>query len=389
MGRILVVLLCSLALASCRAGQTVPTPTASIEPGTVPSTEPTIAAAPLFFDNIDMTDAQSGWGWKGISQLYRTDDGGETWHEVHLQGKILVTGASFLSGKEAWLPGVPDAQVSRSVYRTQDGGMTWTKLGALHAPNLELYFHDAQVGWALNGTGAAGNVFYELYQTTDGGITWLPLQVAGPGGADQGPMAGTLRTMTGDSLAFMPPDTIWVASGYGLQTSYAGLAVSRDAGKTWQDVNPPLPADLVKAQPPVVVSAPQFVTQQDAFLPVRVGDRQVFFASHDAGNSWMLLPPVLPAGQMMSRTQFVNTRDGFTVCDAELCSTQDGGETWQQIATPFPVGSPSTGAFVSQFDFVDGLIGWAILTDQQGSAALLKTADGGRTWIRLQPRLGF
>ncbi len=389
MHRILLVLLCSVTLGSCQAGQTIPTPTVLIESSSVPSVMAAATALPLFFDNIDMMDAQSGWAWKGVSQLYRTDDGGATWHEVHLQGKMLVTGASFLNAQDAWLPGVPDTQVSRSVYRTQDGGMTWTKLGALRAPNLELYFHDAKVGWALNGTGAAGNVFYELYQTTDGGSTWTPLQVAGRGGADQGPMAGTLHTMTGDSLAFRPPSTIWLASGFGLQTPYAGLAVSRDAGKSWQDINPPLPADLVKDQPPVITSAPEFVTGQDAFLSVRVGDRLVFFASHDSGNTWSLLPPVLPAGQMMSRTQFVNPMDGFTVCGAELCSTQDGGQTWQQIAAPFPLGSPGAGAFVSQFDFVDGLAGWAILADQQGNAALLKTTDGGRTWIRLEPRLRF
>ncbi len=388
MHRTLLVLLCCQALAACQAGPTSPTATALVEASRVPSVEAAATALPLFFDNIDMMDAQSGWAWNGVSQLYRTDDGGATWHEIHLQGKMLVTGASFLNAQEAWLPGVPDADVNRSVYRTQDGGMTWTKLGALRAPNLELYFHDAKVGWALNGVGAAGNVFYEIYQTTDGGIAWTPLQMAGRGAADQGPMAGTLHTMTGDSLAFMPPRTIWLASGFGLQTSYAGLAVSRDAGKSWLDVNPPLPADLVKDRPLVVTSAPEFVTDSDAFLPVGVGDRQVFFASPDSGNTWTLLPPVLPAGHMRT-AQFVNPRDGYTVCGADLCTTQNGGTTWQQIATPFALGSPGAGAFVSQFEFVNGLTGWAILADQQGSAGLLKTTDGGRTWVRLQPRLGF
>ncbi len=382
------MLLCSLAVSSCQAGKALPTPTAPVGPSSVPSVEAAVTALPLFFDNIDMMDAQSGWAWNGVSQLYRTDDGGASWHEIHLQGKMLVTGASFLNAQEAWLPGVPDADVSRSVYRTQDGGMTWTRLGALRAPNLELHFHDAQLGWALNGTGAAGNVFYELYQTTDGGSTWTPLQVAGRGAAQQGPMAGTLHTMTGDSLAFMPPRTIWLASGFGLQTQYGGLAVSRDAGRSWRDVNPPLPADLVKDRPAVITSAPEFVTDEDAFLPVAVGNRLVFFGSHDAGDTWTLLPPVLPAGHMRT-AQFVNPRDGFTVCGVDLCTTQDGGATWQQIATPFPLGSPGAGAFVSQFDFVDGLTGWAILADQQGSAGLLRTTDGGHTWIRLQPRLGF
>ncbi len=388
MRRIMSLLLCGLVLAACQPARENPAPTPVARPGVTRAAQATASAAPLFFDHIDMMDARSGWAWKGISQLYRTDDAGATWHEIHLQGKMDVTGASFLNAQEAWLPGVPDAQLTRAVYRTQDGGMTWTKLGALRAPNLELHFHDALVGWALNGTGAAGNVFYELYQTRDGGATWTSLQVAGRDGVEQGPMAGTLHTMTGDSVAFMPPSTIWLASGFGLQTTYAGLAVSRDAGKSWQEVNPPLPAELVKAQPPVVAAAPQFVTDQDAFLSVRVGDRQVFFASHDGGLSWGLLPPVLPAGHMRA-AQFVNVSDGFTVCGAQLCSTHDGGEDWQQISTPFPFSSPAGDVLVTEVDFIDHQTGWAILADQQGGAALLKTTDGGHTWIRLQPRLGF
>ncbi len=389
MHRIIPVLLCSLAMASCQAGPASPTPPLHVEPSSRPSAQPAATALPLFFDDINMMDAQSGWAWKGVSQLYRTDDGGATWHEIHLQGRMLVTGASFLSGQEAWLPGVPDAEIKQSVYHTKDGGKTWTKLAALQGPNLELHFHDEQVGWALDSTGAAGNIFYRAYHTTDGGQTWTPLEAASRGGANQGPMAGTIHTMTGDSLAFMPPDTIWIASGFGIATPYAGLTVSRDGGKSWHEANPPLPADLVSQQPPVAVSAPQFVTEQDAFLPVKVEDRVVFFVTHDAGVSWILLPPVLPAGQMMRMAQFVNTRDGFASCGAELCTTQDGGETWQQIATPFPLGSPGASAFVSQLDFVDGLTGWAVLADQQASAALLETTDGGRTWIRIEARLGF
>jgi photosystem II stability/assembly factor-like uncharacterized protein len=388
MRRIGATLLLALAGVACKLTAVNPTPAPRFEPSDVPSPQST-AALPLFFDSIDMMDSQSGWAWRGISQLYRTDDGAATWHEVHLQGRMQVTGASFLDGQEAWLPGVPDADVQQPVFHTLNGGMTWSKLGSLPGPNLELHFHDAHLGWALNGMGAAGNIFYRAYQTTDGGQTWSRLEVTGPGGADSGAMAGSIHIMTGDSLAFMPPSMIWIASGFGIATPYAGLKLSQDGGRTWQDLNPVLPADLGNGHTPVITSPPQFVTDQDAFLPVRVGDREVFFASHDAGASWSLLPPVLPAGRMMASAQFVNLTDGFTTCGAELCATQDGGKSWQSIAAPFPFGPAGGDAFISQFDFVDGVTGWGMLMDQQGNAALLKTTDGGHTWIRLQPRLGF
>ncbi len=50
---------------------------------------------------------------------------------------------------------------------------------------------------------------------------------------------------------------------------------------------------------------------------------------------------------------------------------------------PFSFGSSLTGAFVSQFQFVDASIGWAMLSYPSGNAALLKTTSGGRTWINL------
>jgi len=387
--RTFAAFLCVIGLSGCQARAFNPTPTVPAVPSTTPSAQPTAGMAGVFFDDFDMMDALSGWAWKGISQLYRTDDGGATWHEIHLQGKMQVTGGQFLDSQEAWLPGVPDADLKQAVYRTTDGGKTWTPLGSVAGPNLELHFQNASTGWALNGTGAAGNIFYQAYRTTDGGRTWMHLDVFSRGGLDQGPMAGMIHVMTGDPVSFMAPDTIWIASGYGLSTPYAGLTVSRDGGKTWQDVNPVLPDNFVAGKPPVAVAAPQFVTKQDAYLPVTVGNRLVFFMSDDGGASWALLPPVLPSAQMRSQAQFVNMKDGFTVCSTSLCTTRDGGQTWQQVATPFPFESSGVGAFVSHFDFVDGLNGWAMLRDQQATNAFLNTTDGGRTWIRLMPQLGF
>jgi photosystem II stability/assembly factor-like uncharacterized protein len=383
-----IVHVLALLLSACQLNSAAasPTPLATFLPERPGSTGP--AARQLFFESFDMLDARSGWARKGLSQLYRTDDGGSMWREIHLQGRMQVTGASFLGAQEAWLPGVPDAELKQTVYHTTDGGQSWAKLGSVPGPNVELRFHDRRLGWALNGIAAAGNIFYEVYQTSDGGATWRRLDIASRDGADQGPMAGTAHLAAGDTLSFSPPSSIWIASGAGLSTPYAGLSVSRDGGKTWQDVNPPLAAEYVKDQPPVVAIAPQFVTDDDAVLPVTAGNRLVFFDSHDGGSSWSVLPAVLPSTQMTPRVQFVNSKDGFAVCASFLCATQDGGQTWREVPTPFSFDS-SGGDHVQRFDFVDASIGWATLVDVQGARVLLKTDDGGRTWIRLMPQLGF
>ena len=316
-----VAFLLALALSACQTNSPTPSPTALATPKWQERASTAPAEQSLFFEGFDMLDAESGWAWKGLSQLYRTDDGGSTWHEIHLQGRMQVTGASFVSAQAAWLPGVPDGGLKQPVYHTTDGGRTWTKLGSVSGPNLELHIADARLGWATNGIAAAGNIFYQVYQTSDGGATWRQLDVASRDGVEQGPMVRTLHVASGDSVSFTPPSSIWVASGAGISTTYAGLWVSRDAGKTWHELDPSLPADYVRDQPPVVTIAPQFATERDAILPVTAGNRLVFFESHDGGASWSLLPAVLPSAQMTPRVQLVDGKDGFAACAADLCAT--------------------------------------------------------------------
>ena len=390
------VVVLMLLLTGCSSRSVVPTqigavtgPPTAVAPASATVEMPTATTGQnLFFDHIDMSDAKSGWAWKSPSQLYRTDDGGSTWIEIHLQGKRIVPGGVFLDGQEAWLPGVPDANLAQTVFRTTDGGRTWTDLASLPGPDLSLYFHDPRNGWALNGIGAAGSIFYQAYKTMDGGTTWTQLQLPSRGASSATP-AHTMRVATTDSLSFTPPGTIWIALGSGASTTYAGLTVLRDDGKTWQEINPPLTADLLQGQPPVLTGHPEFVTDQQAYLPVAVGGRLVFFESKDAGATWELLPPILPIIPMIPRVQFVSPENGFAVCGANLCSTHDGATSWQDIPTPFSFDPFSGGSHVIQFDFVDKQTGWAILTDADQQMSLVKTEDGGRTWIHMEPRAGF
>ena len=373
-----------LVLTGCQAPVLSATTSAAVTP--VPQTT-ALAAWP--FDGFKMVDDRSGWAWKGISQLYRTDDGGANWTEIHLQGRMLTAGAFYMDRNEAWLPGVADGDLSQSVFHTVDGGKNWKELGRLHGPNLALYFHDPKQGWATNGIAAAGNIFYQVYQTLDGGQSWGQLQPTVRADDGQMPMPDTIHVASGDSVSFTPPDTIWITSGHGDTTMYAGLTVSQDGGATWQDVNPPLPADDLRDRPPVTVAAPQFVTDQDAYLRLTVGPRLLFFVSHDAGNTWTLMPLALPAGQMTPRVQFLSTQDGFAVCGRNLCSTQNGGQSWQAIPSQFRFDPAGGGTYVSQFDFVDAQTGWGILSDQDGRTSLMKTSDGGRTWTEVEVRLGL
>ncbi|MGE5071941.1 MAG: WD40/YVTN/BNR-like repeat-containing protein, partial [Anaerolineae bacterium] len=338
---------------------------------------------------FNMFTATSGWAWKGVSQLYRTDDGGATWTEIHLRGTISVVGAAYRSEQEAWLVGVPDADLKQAVFHTVDGGQTWQQLPQLSGPNISLYFLDEQNGWALNGIAAAGNIFYQVFRTFDGGASWQQVLPASRGEAGQDPMSGTIHLATGDSISFSLPNTIWLASGAGISAAHVPLTVSWNGGQTWRDINPPLPGDAGTSQPVITASAPQFAAEGRAYLPATVGNKLLFSSSNDGGNTWAPLAPMLPSQQATPRVQFVDKDDGFAVCGSNLCSTHDGALTWDVIQTPFPFQPAGSSAYVTQFDFVDKLTGWALLVGADGSSTLLHTTDGGLTWINLKPRLGF
>lgn len=132
---------------------------------------------------LDFADAQAGWlsgdcgGVAPGAFFYQTVDGGVSWSAIELPAPEgidfndpgLACGThspqrwSVEEGKIALhcLDYSGDNPLERFyLYSTKDGGQNWS-LAAF--PGGDLFFVDAQNGWALGAT---------IYQTTDGGQTW-------------------------------------------------------------------------------------------------------------------------------------------------------------------------------------------------------------------------
>src|SRR5512141_1902469 len=78
MRRSLICISALLALAACQPLRATPEPRPSAIIPTVAATLPELQTPPPagpLFDGFNMFTATSGWAWKGLSQLYRTDDG--------------------------------------------------------------------------------------------------------------------------------------------------------------------------------------------------------------------------------------------------------------------------------------------------------------------------
>jgi photosystem II stability/assembly factor-like uncharacterized protein len=246
------------------------------------------------------------------------------------------------------------------------------------------------------------------------GIAALVLTSGGGGGhtgsgahADGGASASGPATANGDSSAgaaisaapeyvarmgLLAPRVGWVVNG-------AGVYVTRDGGRSWSkrstqvsprgasaavigSTSPSSSALLVSAVDPEsayarCVSASPVTSANSALT---AGNAVV---SMDSGRTWgsSSFPKCLTPASL----SFVNGRDGFTLGHFDnygrptpmLYRTTDAGHTWDRVGRPPFEGSIS---FANTRDGLGG--GWGVAQGPVDSAAIYRTADGGRSWTR-------
>lgn len=122
-----------------------------------------------------------GWDNKSdtpINEIYRTHDGGETWHQE--QGpdqNISIDSIQFVSDSEGWalaeesIKGGPIPYRCRGVVlHTIDGARSWQRIQLKEEQLLynRICFSDKGHGWLL----ACDENKDTLYRTEDGGAHW-------------------------------------------------------------------------------------------------------------------------------------------------------------------------------------------------------------------------
>jgi photosystem II stability/assembly factor-like uncharacterized protein len=123
---------------------------------------------------ISFRDPNVGYVTCSFGELYRTADGGSTWHRESLDDRFGVRSVSWTSSDVGWaagfvceastcLPGSAQAKL----LRTQDAGKSWTEV--LVPNNRDPFFDrvlflDERTGWLVSRD--------NIYKTTDGGLRW-------------------------------------------------------------------------------------------------------------------------------------------------------------------------------------------------------------------------
>jgi photosystem II stability/assembly factor-like uncharacterized protein len=173
---------------------------------------------------------------------------------------------------------------------------------------IAVFFTSADTGWV------AGDNGY-LARTSDGGSTWarVPLNT----------------TEDINEIYFRNEDNGYLVAG-------RKFFITRDAGRTWQDVR--------------IFRTGEFGAGRPEFLSIRFSDRKRGYV----------------VGSVLRKSG-----DDEIVVDSLLMRTEDGGDSWRRIAVP-------TKAELFHVDFNGNSNGWIV----GDNGVILATTDGGSTWAK-------
>jgi photosystem II stability/assembly factor-like uncharacterized protein len=273
-------------------------------------------------------------------------DGGSTFPSqisrrlgVELNSSIRV-GASPQDAYIAGHSGVIAASIN--------GGGEWALIHVPTTANLsDVAFPTAQVGFAVD---ARGTVF----RTANGGATWA--------------IEGSAGEVPARLIAPDPNTALLVGP--------TGLRRSSDAGATFA----PVTGSVVvgrrhrHAVRRSLSAFPLFAGAQIAGSAVIAwGDEAI--ESLDGGSSWRLIPRPLGNGNVEA-VSFLTPSTGYEVSRQRLFFTRNSGRTWSERAS---LGTQALGG-EGMLSFSSVQDGYALTRPSGGTAALLRTTDGGRSW---------
>jgi photosystem II stability/assembly factor-like uncharacterized protein len=274
-------------------------------------------------------------------------DGGATFPTAvsHRLGATLEGPIRIGAGAEdAYIPGHAGL-----IADTLDGGGGW---GVLRVPTsaniLDVGFPTTAVGYAVSATGT-------VYRTGTGGLSWSILN------AGAGVPSALLAPSEADVLLVGPTGLRRSTNG---GASFAAVTGSVVLGRRHG-----------KAQRRKLSAFPLFGGAQLAGGAMFAwGDEAI--ESTNGGAAWKLIPRPLAKGSIEGLS-FVSPSTGYVISRQRLFFTRNAGRTWKEIDS---LGTEAIGG-QGGLSFSSAADGYVLARFDGLENVLLRTSDGGRTWI--------
>lgn len=285
---------------------------------------------------------------KSFRQLYRaparTDPDGTEWYKC-------LSDIIFTSRRAGWAVG------SGQILSTTNAGKSWTNHYASSMASASFTPHRLSAPtqdccWIIDTVGCGQT---RLFHTGNGGTNW------------QATKLGAL--VYPKDIFFLNTRTGWIITDDGKILSGSGnIHITNDGGKTWTDYKL-----TFKGRPEVI----RFGSLREGWLAERVvsKDQSRSFGrlhrSHDGGRTWAMVATfdrrILDVTVLDAQRIFISGEGGLVV------KTLDGGQSWQRSKTRMRAAINSISS--------DGKLSVLAAGD---SANLLKSDDGGASWIKLK-----
>ena len=354
---------------------------------------------------IQMLDVASGWAVArsddDLDHIVRTSDGGATWTDVSppeyagsLDAPRRATLATSADGQRAWVlySGAMDLDrdpITVVVWRTADSGATWLPSTLIEAPfgsgwfePLSLGVLDDGFGWLMAAIDAGMmHQYIALYTTQDSGGTWV--RVLDP--YAQQPVHSCPKT----GLEFADASVGWMTRDCGGLIDQVTVITTSDGGVEWLEMPVPTPSGLPEGYTHPYLCAPHSINlastragtlavscSQYLDTPGPEGETKRYgphalYRTQDGGLTWEERD--YPGGQLL----WLDASHGWAL-GRDIYRTGDGGQTWEFVHKV---------NWDGQFSFVDESHGWAVARTEE-DIALVRTRNGGASWVILKPVIG-
>jgi len=317
-------------------------------------------------------DSLQAWIVDSNMKLTRTTNGGNTWEVIDPGNRPYLVSVYFLSPQKGWAVGFPKPYSDRKgkIMKTENGGGLWTTQSTNWPRFVDIRFVNEQTGFIVGDSGL-------ILKTSDSGVTWIKN------------VSGTevlLRT-----IRFVNPQTGWIAGDGGV------ILKTTDGGENWISQSSGTTVELRyisffdsqngwigglnqgvhlfttnggNTWQPFVIGSNIYISDICFTGPqngIGVGPDGFIYKTTNGGLNWVLIR--FNMGYDLWKIQFITDQIGF-VSGAEVLSTTDGGQTWNNIRPPI------SDWYCTSF-FYDAQNGWAV--GENGS--ILHTTTGGLTPI--------
>lgn len=249
---------------------------------------------------------------------------------------------------------------------------------------------DQRNGWGLSAVGEYPNLSTYLLRTSDGGRTWDNLSPHG-GSATAGELIG---------WRFLDANTGWVVAGKA-NTSSVVVLHTTNGGAHWQRTT--VPTRYLFVHPYARVSV-DFLDGQRGWMSVwgaggMSSSQGQLFATEDGGQTWTEVASTedgtLPFGgdvRLLNRTTGWLAGSRASTAPRQLYVTRDGGKTWSEqklmvadsVEPPVTVNVLALPTFFSGKDEGKGVLPALVTSQDVGrpdqSTVVFITSDGGQTW---------